>query len=53
MEDLRKRLLKSTERISYLSQIRDGMDWGNLAGLQEKLDTVRNSFYDVSEEELR
>ena len=52
MEDLRKRLLKSTERISYLSQIRDGMDWGNLAGLQEKLDTVRNSFYDVSEEEL-
>ncbi|MBU0910749.1 MAG: acetyl-CoA carboxylase carboxyl transferase subunit alpha/beta [Proteobacteria bacterium] len=52
MEDLRKRLLKSTERISYLSQIRDGMDWGNLAGLQEKLDTVRNSFYDVPEEEL-
>jgi acetyl-CoA carboxylase carboxyl transferase subunit beta len=52
MEDLRKRLLKSAERISYLSQIRDGMDWGNLAGLQEKLDTVRNSFYDVPEEEL-
>ncbi|MEW6289659.1 MAG: carboxyl transferase domain-containing protein [Thermodesulfobacteriota bacterium] len=52
MEDLRKRLLKSAERMSYLSQIRDGMDWGNLAGLQEKLDTVRNSFYDVSEEEL-
>jgi acetyl-CoA carboxylase carboxyl transferase subunit beta len=52
MEDLRKRLLKCTERISYLSQIRDGIDWGNLAGLQEKLDTVRNSFYDVSEEEL-
>jgi len=52
MEDLRKRLLKSTERMSYLSQIRDGMDWGNLAGLQEKLDTIRNSFYDVPEEEL-
>ncbi|MCJ7600389.1 MAG: acetyl-CoA carboxylase carboxyl transferase subunit alpha/beta [Desulfobulbaceae bacterium] len=52
MEDLRKKLLKSEERISYLSQIRDGMDWGGLAGLQEKLDTVRNSFYDVPEEEL-
>jgi acetyl-CoA carboxylase carboxyl transferase subunit beta len=52
MEDLQKRLLKSAERISYLSQIRDGMDWGGLGGLQEKLDTVRNSFYDVPEEEL-
>jgi acetyl-CoA carboxylase carboxyl transferase subunit beta len=52
MEDLRKRLLKSAERISYLSQIREGIEWGNLAGLQEKLDTVRNSFYEVSEEEL-
>ncbi len=52
MEDLRKRLLKSSERISYLSQIKDGMDWGNLVGLQEKLDNARNSFYDLTEEEL-
>ncbi|MBI5557372.1 MAG: acetyl-CoA carboxylase carboxyl transferase subunit alpha/beta [Deltaproteobacteria bacterium] len=53
MEDLRKRLLKSAERISYLSQIREGMEWGNLTGLQEKLDTVRNSFYDFAEDELQ
>ncbi|RJX26217.1 MAG: acetyl-CoA carboxylase carboxyl transferase subunit alpha/beta [Desulfurivibrio sp.] len=52
MEDLRKRLLKNAERISYLSHIRDGMDWGDLVGLQEKLDSLRGSFYDVPEEEL-
>ncbi|OKY75962.1 MAG: acetyl-CoA carboxylase carboxyl transferase subunit alpha/beta [Desulfobulbaceae bacterium DB1] len=53
MEDLRKRLLKCAERITYLIQIRDGMEWGNLAGLQEKLENIKNSFYDVAEDELQ
>ncbi|MCB2182195.1 MAG: acetyl-CoA carboxylase carboxyl transferase subunit alpha/beta [Desulfobulbaceae bacterium] len=52
MEDIRKRLLKNAERISYLSQLKEGMDWGNLSGLQERLDTIRESFYDFSLEDL-
>lgn len=52
MEDLRKRLLKTEERINYLSQIKEGSEWGNLAGLQEKFNHLRDSFYDYSEEEL-
>jgi len=52
MEDLRKRLLKTGERISYLSQIKEGSEWGNLPGLQEKFETLRDRFYDYSEEEL-
>ncbi|MFZ5760018.1 MAG: acetyl-CoA carboxylase carboxyl transferase subunit alpha/beta [Thermodesulfobacteriota bacterium] len=52
MDDLRKRLLKCGERITYLSQIRDGMEWGNLAGLQEKLETIKKSFYDIGEDVL-
>lgn len=52
MEDLRKRLLKTEERISYLAQLKEGSDWGNLAGLQEKLVSLRNKFYDLREEAL-
>ncbi len=52
MDDIRKRLLKSAERISYLSQLKEGMDWGNLAGLQERLETIREAFYDFSLEDL-
>ncbi len=52
MEDLRKRLLKTGERISYLSQIKEGSEWGNLPGLQEKFETLRDRFFDYSEEDL-
>ncbi|MFZ5775002.1 MAG: acetyl-CoA carboxylase carboxyl transferase subunit alpha/beta [Thermodesulfobacteriota bacterium] len=52
MEDLRKRLLKIDERISYLSQIKDGADWGNLSGLRDKSARLRDKYYDYSEESL-
>jgi len=52
MEDLRKRLLKTEEHITYLSQIRDGNEWSNLVTLQEKNERLKNGFYDYSQEEL-
>jgi len=52
MEDLRKRLLKIEERISYLIQIKDGSEWGNLSGLREKFTRLRDRFYDFKEEEM-
>jgi acetyl-CoA carboxylase carboxyl transferase subunit beta len=52
MEDIRKRLLKSDERITYLSQLKEGSDWGNLTGLREKFQNLRDSFYDLTEEKL-
>lgn len=52
MEDPRKRLLKIEERISYLVQIKDGSEWGNLSGLREKFIGLRDRFYDYREEEL-
>ena len=52
MESLRKRLLKSEERINYLLAIKDTVDWGNLSGFQEKYRDLAASFYDYSEEEL-
>lgn len=52
MEDLRKRLLKTEERISYLIHLKDGDEWGNLAGLRDKFNLLRDKFYDFSEDEL-
>ena len=52
MEDIRKRLLKTEERISYLAQLKEGSDWGNLTGLREKFEHLRDSFYDFTEENL-
>ena len=52
MEDLRKRLLKAEERLSYLIQIKDGSEWGNLSGLQEKFANLKKSYYDYSGEVL-
>jgi len=52
MEDPRKRLLKIEERISYLVQIKDGSEWGNLSGLREKFIGLLDRFYDYREEEL-
>ncbi|MGV1099562.1 acetyl-CoA carboxylase carboxyl transferase subunit alpha/beta [Thiovibrio sp. JS02] len=52
MEDLRKRLVKIEERISYLTQIKDGSEWGNLSGLREKFVRLRDKFYDLKEEEM-
>lgn len=52
MEDLRKRLLKSEERIAYLGQIKEGIEWGNLPSLQETLQELRDAFYEHSQENL-
>ena len=52
MEDLNKRLLKTDERLSYLSQIRDGNEWANLTGLREKYELLKKDFYDYSEDAL-
>jgi len=50
MEHIRKRLAKCEEGIRYLSQIKEGSDWGNLSGLTDKLEGLKTSFYDFSEE---
>jgi acetyl-CoA carboxylase carboxyl transferase subunit beta len=52
MEDINKRLLKVEDRISYITQVREGTEWGNLAGLQEKTGKIRANFYDYSEADL-
>ncbi len=52
MEDINKRLLTIEDRISYIAQVKDGIEWGNLAGLQEKTVRIRNDFYDFSEADL-
>ncbi|MBA3014765.1 MAG: acetyl-CoA carboxylase carboxyl transferase subunit alpha/beta [Proteobacteria bacterium] len=50
MEHIRKRLAKCEEGIQYLSQIKEGSDWGNLSGLTNRLTGLKTSFYDYSEE---
>ncbi len=52
MEDIRKRILKVEDRISYLSWLKEGADWGNISGLQEKLARIRTNFYDIDLEEV-
>jgi acetyl-CoA carboxylase carboxyl transferase subunit beta len=52
MEDINKRLLKIEDRVNYIAQVKDGLDWGNLTGLQEKTAKLRNDFYDLSEADL-
>jgi len=52
MESLRKRLLKTEERINYLIAVKDTIDWGNLSGFQEKYKHLAESFYDYSENDL-
>ncbi len=52
MENLRKRLQQTEDRINYLYQIKDDTDWGNLSGLRQKLEDLKTSFYDFSEDEL-
>ncbi len=52
MDELRKRLQKSEERINYLNQIKNGLDWANLSGFQEKYELLKNAFYDYPQEKL-
>ena len=52
MDDLRKRLHKTEERLNYLIRVKNSSTWGNLSGFQEKYTHLKNSFYDFKEEEL-
>ncbi|MDF1577813.1 MAG: acetyl-CoA carboxylase carboxyl transferase subunit alpha/beta [Desulfurivibrionaceae bacterium] len=52
MEDINKRLLKVEDRISYIAQVKEGTEWGNLAGMQEKTARIRENFYDYAESDL-
>jgi len=52
MDDLRKRLHKTEERLNYLIRVKDSSSWGNLSGFQEKYTHLKNSFYDFEEEKL-
>ena len=52
MDDLRKRLHKTEERLNYLIRVKDSSTWGNLSGFQEKYTFLKNSFFDFKEEEL-
>ena len=52
MDDLRKRLHKTEERLNYLIRVKDSSTWGNLSGFQEKYNHLKESFYDFEEKEL-
>ncbi len=52
MKELLKQLLKIEERISYLLQIKDYANWGNLDGFKETCEHLRQEIYDLSEEQL-
>lgn len=52
MDELRKRLLKAEERLSYISWIKNYKEGSNLSPIQEKLKKLHESFYDFKKEEL-
>jgi acetyl-CoA carboxylase carboxyl transferase subunit beta len=52
MDDLRKRLQKTEERLNYLIRVKDSSTWGNLAGFQEKYKHLKDSFYDYEDAKL-
>lgn len=52
MKELLKKLLKIEERISYLLQIKDFTNWGNLDGFKATCDQLKQTIYDHTEESL-
>ena len=52
MDDIRKRLTKCEERIEYISQVKDGSDWGNLSGLKVNIAKCKKHFFDIPAKEL-
>ncbi len=52
MDDLRKKLHKTEERLNYLIRVKDSSTWGNLSGFQEKYTHLKDSFYDYEGEKL-
>ncbi|MEJ2057680.1 MAG: hypothetical protein P8X39_07570 [Desulfofustis sp.] len=52
MKEQLKQLHRIEERISYLIQIKDYSNWGNLDGFKSTCDQLKHTVYDYSEEEL-
>jgi len=52
MNEQQKMLLKIEERINYLIQLKDFSNWGNLDGFKKSCETLKNSIYDLSAEQL-
>jgi len=52
MDDLRKRILHTENRITYLTHIKNGGDWGNLCDFNKKIQWLKSSLYDLAKEEL-
>lgn len=52
MKELLKQLLKLEERISYLLQIKDFSNWGNLDGFKKNCEQLKQTVYDHTEEQL-
>lgn len=52
MNEQQKKLQKIEERISYLIQLKDFTNWGNLDGFKKNCDTLKGSVYDLSDEQL-
>jgi acetyl-CoA carboxylase carboxyl transferase subunit beta len=52
MNELLKQLLELEERISYLLQIKDYTNWGNLEGFKETCENLKQNIYEHTEEQL-
>jgi acetyl-CoA carboxylase carboxyl transferase subunit beta len=52
MNELLKQLLKLEERISYLLQIKDFTNWGNLEGFKKTCENFKQNIYEHTEEQL-
>lgn len=52
MQEIRKRLLKIDERITYLIQVKGSAAWSNVDSLQERFGAVRDSIFDLSHDAL-
>lgn len=52
MNELLKQVQKIEERISYLLQIKDFANWGNINDFKEKCENLKQTIYDYSEEQV-
>lgn len=52
MNELLKQVQKIEERISYLLQIKDFANWGNINDFKEKCENLKQTIYDYTEEQV-
>ncbi len=52
MNEQQKKLSKIEERINYLIQIKDFSNWGNLDGFKKNCERLKNTVYELTEEQL-